>query len=568
MITITQYPQQGCSMAALIKTFSRHRFNLVIRWRYAPSGALRIDIDVTGEREVSLQRLLTDFISAHEGFLYEVSPQVIDLTIGDDQQQFVLIPTTDRSIAEAPEIMEETALKVLLAGLKNCKGGAFLVQMEGDAQGIGYAASVICPFDIIPQEISFAFAPNFRLAVSWAIGWFQYDEPRHRTLLTLPYTSASAMVTGFGEPRQAVVSANSEDTVIGPICNDLSGMTLCFTEENWRSSSAIFGAPGYGKTTLILSLLQQAWTKQHISFLVIDPKTDYRHLKHLIPEMNVLNGLQHVNPLLPPRSSDPYSYAEVLINLLSLSTSLPDDSPLPGYIRAVYYQAINDKNLSMKHFLELYDRHMVSQHLVAQAVNFIISGRNRIENLFRTFCGPNFLAVNSQYFDISRLLQTPTVIEIGQLPTVTATSLFMYYVAAHVKLHLQARKLPNIKNCLVFEEAHNVLSPIVNQTVRYELANLLAEGRGRGISCMVIDQSPARIDQSVTNICGNTFSFRLVSQADREYASQMLGVDAERLNALRKQTCITRTNSMYQAETVHVSVAPSLLQSLAPLKKN
>lgn len=557
MITVSQFPQQQCSLAALVPTFQQGKFELTIKWHYTPGGTLQIDLDVKGEHGDSLNRLVCDYLGSHNALYEIINSSALDTRICDGQQQFVLIPNKNMPETQGGAL-NEASLQVLLAGLK-AYNAAFVVRLSGDVTNVRGAASIICPQGVIPKEVPFAF-PRF-LMTNGAImtSWFNYDNSKHSDLLALA-TSTTALVTGYGEDRQAVLKPTESDNIIGTILNDYLGQKLTVTEENWRSSTTVFGSPGYGKTTLMRSLLYQAWRKQNVSFLVIDPKQDYRSLKTLIPEMRVIAGLKNINPLVPPRGCDPYQYAEVLINLLSLSTPIPEDSPLPGYIRQVYYMALKDKNLSMNHFLELYKKYMSAQSFVGQAINFIISGKNRLEDLFRVFWGPDFKDTEKMAsIGISELLQQPCVIELGQVPTSQAIGLFMYYITAHVKMFIQRRQLDHVTNCLVLEEAHAVLAPIINEKVRYEIANLLAEGRGRGLSCIVIDQSPSRLDQQATNICGNAISFRLVSPADRDYAAAQLGIEGERLNALRKRTCIVRTNSMYHPETVHVTVDPQLL---------
>ena len=135
---------------------------------------------------------------------------------------------------------------------------------------------------------------------------------------------------------------------------------------------------------------------------------------------------------------------------------------------------------------------------------------------------------------------------------------------AHVRMVMQGRENDKITNCLLIEEAHSVLSPMINEGLRFDLSNLLAEGRGRGLSLILCEQSPSRIDTQASNLCGNVFSFRLVSKADQEYVSNQLGIESTSLNNLRKQCIIARTNSMFQQESLHVDAYSQIL-SLPPL---
>ncbi len=561
MITIYQFPFSAHSLADLLGAFRLRRFELTLCWQYAVDGSLRLHIDVTGEDVAYYESIITAFLAAHHyQFVHDENVGGTLTTLsGLTQQQYVLSPLTDKPMSAA-SVLCQASTAVLLMGLRK-SNGRFVVRLNGiGAMQLKASVSVICHQGMQPREVLVAF-PGFKLSVSDYFFPFDFIEGSHSAMLTLPSAENGALVTGYGEERQAVVHVGTSDIVLGRIFNSAGGERLCLTSANLLSSSCVWGAPGYGKTTLLRSICLQAWRKQQVSFLVVEPKQDYRELQRFIPELRVIHSLRGYNPLLPPRGVDAFNWIEVVIDLLSLSNALPEDSPLPGYLRQVYFEALRHKNLEMGFFLQLYDQVMAHQQLVGQAVNFIISGRNRLENLFRTFCGPAFATQKGRFFDIAALLDTPTVIEIGQVPTASATSLFTYFVAAHVKLHIQRRQSKHITNLLVLEEAHTILNPeMADQRVRFNIANLLAEGRGQGLSVCVVDQTPSRVDPAIGNLCGNIVSLRVVSNADREYVAAQLGTDPAVLNNLRKATALIRTNSLYQPETIHIDVDPKLLE--------
>lgn len=565
MIIVQKFPHEANSLSELIGVFRDQRFELESRWSYDSNAELNVFITIRGEHSDSLESILSAYLSAH-GFQYVFAPDC-DYRMSHDLISFVMMPFPGacRSGISIPTMLNKASLFVLLTGLEKSRG-SFILRLTGDSVGLQIAVSVSCLRGHFPHEAGFAFGRRFSIAASESVGWFKFIEHEHSDLLTMPYTTPEgcSLVTGFGDASQAIIGPMASNVTVGTIFNDALARKLCFTSENWKSSTCVWGAPGYGKSTMLTSLLFQAYQKQNIKFLVIEPKTDYRRLRRLIPEMVVITSLRGFNPLIPPKGCDPYEYAEVLLDLLNLATEMPPESPLPDYIRRVYHQAVVNKNYGMDHFLQLYDALMQKMGFTGEAVNFCRAGRNRIATLFRIFCGRHFASKNFPGLDITRLLDRPAVVEIGKASTQKMVTVFTYYIIAHVRMVMQSRETGNITNCLVVEEAHNVLSPMLNEQLRFDIANVLAEGRGRGISVIICDQSPSRVDPMASNLCGNIVSFRVVSQADREYVAQQLGTDSNLLNDLRKECVIARTNGMFQPENIHVDVDRQILE-LQPL---
>lgn len=569
MITINHFPTEAHSLSEMVDgVFLKQRFQLTIEWFYSTEADLKVRITVNGEEKDKLESTICAWLSANK-YHYVASSMAAhrnDQVPGMRRFSLTPVPCAQDTNGETPlSVLDKVAMLVLATGILKTDEGTFTVMLSGFGGSLSVAVSATSR-NGFPREMGFAFS-RLTIRASQGVEWFNYRNEEHGALLTMPYCpeEGSSLITGFGGKRQAVPETGTGDVAVGPVFNSTTGMRLCFTEENWRSSTCLFGAPGYGKSTLINSILAQAYAKQGISFLVVEPKREYRSLKTLFPEMSIVSSLRGYNPLLPPPNCNPYDWCEVVLDLLNIATPLSEDSPLPDYIRQVYYKAIQLKNMNMGLFIALYDKLMESQHFVGQALNFVQAGRNRLETLFRCFCGPNYRHCEARYFDISKLMGRPAVIEIGDVPTQKMVSLFTYFVVSNLRMWMQRRETTDkTTNCLVLEEAHSVLSPILPEKIRNDIANLLAEGRSRGLSVIVIDQIPSRIDQAATDLCGNAFSLRVISQKDREYAAAMLGTEPEELNNLQKRCVMVRTNSMYQPETVHVEVADEILQ-LKPL---
>lgn len=548
MITITKFPQNKCSMSSFIDVFNNIYFELRITWLYSDDGDLIVRIYIGGAHGDGLQNAISAFLSANQ-FEYSIGPDSNEELMSSQLFTIVPKPQQDRLYQST---MEKTSLVILLATLLKEKGSSYNVFLTGTMNGIQIAASILNKKTISDAKI--VFGHQYRLIPSDCIHWFNYTEKDHGFLLNLPYLveGACSLVTGYGDKHQVTSTEQKNDVVIGSIFNDALSRKLCFTTNNWSSSTCIWGAPGYGKTTLCMNLVLNAYLKQQLNFVVIEPKNDYCNLKKIIRDLQIIRPVHKYNPLVPPRDCSPYEYVEVLLNMFRLASPTPIDSIFPDYLRRVYLQIIADNNYSIHHFVKRYNELMKNEGYDARAINFIISGRTRIDTFFRMFCGENYLTRNLPGFDVSMILSRPTVIEIGEIWTAQLSSIFTYFIVSHIRMYTRKKLSKNINNCLLIEEAHSVLSPTIDEGVRYELSNLLAEGRGHGLSVIICEQSPSRIDTSATNLCGNVLSFRVTSQSDQIYVSSQLGIESGSLNKLQKFCIWTRTNNMYQPELIRV----------------
>jgi len=565
-IRITLFPKQQFNLWDLICTFLNTKFEMTIIWQYTSESELNVKIVVSDALEGTLCAWLSSC-----GFQFESVEEENDRIY---KYRYVVkaIETTQQTGGQSTstETQSQTSLFVLLTGLLKTNGGPLTICINNTNAQKALQVSIIVETDsdYKPFEIGSAYGDCFMLRPeNTGKGWFKYDEAVHSQVLSLPFTgdSANALVSGFGEPRQAVCQQNVQDVVVGEIFNDVIHRQLMLTTENLKSSTAVFGSPGYGKSTLVNSLLYQLWSKIGIGFVVVEPaKEEYRMLKKVIPELQVISDLQKFNPLLPPSGMDPSMYAEVVLQLIDLATETPRDSPLRDYFRETYLRCISTKNVSPVYVLDTYMTLMEEQKFTMRANDFVVSGRHRLQSFFTFFCGSNYKQKKLEPFSLSQFLnqKTPVVIELNTIPTPGMKTAFTYWILTHLKAFFQKRKSSDITHILVLEEAHNILGETLNKTLITDVTNIVAENRAKGQTTFIIEQSPSRIDQGATNLCGNTFSFRLTTKGDREYAASMLDTDDQRLNTLRKHCCLVRTNSMYSSEHIHVEVNPLLLSGV------
>lgn len=563
IIKISQFPTQPYNLCELLRTFQIMAFSMDIVWSYIDTNELNVSMSVSKE----LEGTLCAWLSSHE-FQFESVEEEEEETYS---RRYVLKVNQNVTLSDDDDWCDltQTELYVLLTGLLKIDGGTLKISIQNKNPQKTYRASVIIKTnsDYRPNEFKFAYGELFEL-IPENVGqsWFDFHESLHGQILSLPFIgdSANALVCGFGEARQAVSHRQENDVMVGEIFNDVLHRRLTLTSENLKSSTAIFGSPGYGKSTLVNSLLDQT-SRQGIGFVVIEPaKEEYRELKRNIPALQVFSNMQRYNPLLPPMGMDSSMYAEVVLQLIDLATETPRDSPLRDYFRETYLRCLTKKNVRPSFVIETYLKLMKEQDFTARANDFVVSGRHRLQSFFTFFCGSDYKDKKLVPFSLSRLLEDriPVVIELNSVPTPGMKTAFTYWILTHLKAFFQNRKSNTISHILVLEEAHNILGKTLHPALITDVTNIVAENRAKGQTTFIIEQSPSRIDQGATNLCGNTFSFRLTSQGDREYAASMLDIDGQKLNTLRKHCCLARTNSMYSAEYIHVEVEERLLQAL------
>ena len=294
---------------------------------------------------------------------------------------------------------------------------------------------------------------------------------------------------------------------------------------------------------------------------MIEPKQEYRSLLRLIPEMKVIRSVAGVNPLIPPKGMRSVDYVNVILDLMDLISPLPVDSSLRDYFRDAYFYCISKKkSLEISAYLESYSEIMDGRYR-GEGVNFVNAGRHKLEAFFLAFCGPGYSKVKGM---IPFEKNIPMVIELGNVASNKIKSAYAYYIFQHIRASLRRESARKIDHVLVLEEAHMLLEPSSPMEIRRQGGDSLAEDRARGLTWIVTDQTPSRIDMNQVCLCGNVMSFRLLSESDRNEVAGQLGVSPEHLNNMQKRDSYVRMNSMYAAAKVKV-VAPNELLSLGPL---
>lgn len=552
MILINQFPEKSYSLNELLADFRAEGLDMKICYFYSQSGALTVAVKV---RESVHESLLCAWLIS-KGYMFTIEESeggCFDRSSAC--KRYVLNPR--RTALSIP------AVPILCAGLMKTRGGKLFIHVIADVHGDQYTVALETMGDGI-KEISYALGMEMPVYEAPS-GWIFHALPSSSPVLYLPYSSPGqglALTSGYGV-GQTVAGHGMDDVAIGDIYNDVLDRGLCLTDENLQSSTAVWGAPGYGKSTLISSMIYQIWKKRHIPFVVIEPKQEYRSLLRLIPEMRVIRSLAGVNPLMPPKGMNHVDYVNVVLDLMDLISPLPGDSSLRDYFRDAYFHCISrKKTLDISAYLESYSEIMDGRYR-GEGVNFVNAGRHKLEAFFLAFCGPGYRKARGR-IPFERYMKAPMVIELGNVASNKIKSAYAYYLFQHIRASLRRESARKIDHVLVLEEAHMLLEPSSPVEIRRQVGDSLAEDRARGLTWIVTDQTPSRIDMSQVCLCGNIVSFRLLSESDRKEVAGQLGVSPEHLNNMQKRESFVRMNSMYASAKVKVIAANEIL-SMLPL---
>ena len=270
--------------------------------------------------------------------------------------------------------------------------------------------------------------------------------------------------------------------------------------------------------------------------------------------------IMKTNPLLPPQNMSHIHYIDILLELIELISPSSPESTHRDYFRDAYFRWFQTGSGKVETFLKTYDKIMEGRYS-GEALNFVKAGRHKLEAFFTAWAGPDYLKIiRNQPLSHSRFMEKPMVIEIGDVATTKLKSAFAYYFFQQIRGLIRNRASKKIQNVLVLEEAHMLLDPSAPIEIRREVGNAMAEDRARGLSLIVTDQSPSRLDMTQMGLAGNSFSFRLQSSSDRAAVAEQLGVSSDDLNNMQKQQSWVRLNTSYCPVKVKVKVDEKLLE--------
>jgi hypothetical protein len=345
----------------------------------------------------------------------------------------------------------------------------------------------------------------------------------------------------------------------------------------------IAGSTGSGKTNTLLRLLEQAWVKHRIPFLVVEPVNsdgdDYRWLATR-PGMHELLVLTAGEEAVGPLRINPFQVpAGVGIGLHAASLQACFDAafglwdPLP----AVYTRAMREMYIGAGLFMDdiapdddeleasgarwpVLDDFVAALRTVVDAANWVGEVRSNImaasvlraESLRDGAAGAALSGARS--YPIEALLDRPVVLELGALgDNAREKSLLIALVLTLMTEHYKATRTPGgeLAHLTVVEEAHQLLGASEGRAngaagpqsdpqakAAAMFATTLAENRKYGEALLIVEQVPGKLVRDVIDNTNTVIMHRLNNDVDRELLAGAMHLSddqvayAKQLNAM------------------------------------
>jgi len=338
----------------------------------------------------------------------------------------------------------------------------------------------------------------------------------------------------------------------------------------------ITGLTGSGKTNTCLALLEDAYRKQGLNFLVVDPaKTEYRFLlnsENLGKDMLIftlgdekispfrLNPFEFVRgfPLLahidlikavfnaafPMYASMPYLLEEAILEIYQergWDISSTHNRFLPDFE--------NDKSIDYTSYLpRLSDLYAKIDTVVARkryeakiAQDLTAALKARLGSLLHG--GKGLMLDTQRSISIETLLERPVVLELRRAGDDDERAFIMALIFILLYETCQNRPIEDqLKHVTLFEEAHRLLRNLP-MSVSIENANprgkavemftdMMAEMRAHGEGFIIVDQMPSKLVPDVIKGSNMKIVHRLLAQDDRLAVGNAMGMTVAQIDYL------------------------------------
>jgi len=331
--------------------------------------------------------------------------------------------------------------------------------------------------------------------------------------------------------------------------------------------SVLVGAPGSGKSTMAVHILQQLWRDHQVPFLVLDPSTgqEYRYL-YADPDLRddlVLYTLGddevlpfRFNPFQVPPDITVRSHITRLLACFKAAYEFWD--PLPAIYEAALARlyasepfgwALHEKggvgkpcptlaDFAQAIVIEL-DDHVLPDYGPGSEAAGVLTGASKIRvNSVLNSLGHIINASETDTSFFERLLTRPIVIEMGSLGDSSSIALVMAFLVIQLVGHIEHVAKKGLRkqrpHLLLIEEAHRLLSaesvgggPNQGNTRSKsadELNTLLAEVRKFRQGIMILDQRPSSLVGGVLDNALVTMLCRLNDRVGFEHLSNTLNL--------------------------------------------
>lgn len=329
----------------------------------------------------------------------------------------------------------------------------------------------------------------------------------------------------------------------------------------------ITGFTGSGKTNTVLHLLNQAWLKQKIPFLVIESaKKEYRALTNVSGFQDLLIftlGDETTSPFrLNPFELLSGIRVEAHLGRLQacFDAALPQFGILPSIIAETLEEIYKAKGWKLT---DRYDgdpndtrlfptlREMLNSVIRAAESrgysgemrdNIRAASAGRIGSLLRGSKGRMLGSQRSLPADI--IFNRPVILELNDLNE-DDKALTMMFILMWLREYRETHIAPQLQHLTVVEEAHNVVSNVTsvrNSEISADtkakavaaFSNMLSEVRAYGEGIVISDQSPEKLAPDAMRNTNLQIAHQLRDRHDREAVARAMIMDDEQQNYLGK----------------------------------
>jgi hypothetical protein len=295
----------------------------------------------------------------------------------------------------------------------------------------------------------------------------------------------------------------------------------------------IAGSTGSGKSTTIKHLLSQLWLDHQVPFLVLYPidKPDYRELRGFTQLADDLLIFTLGDESTSPFRFNPFEVPEGLLLKTHLSrlmrvfmAAFTLQDPLPMIYREALRQVYRDKgwNTVTERGAPGHDYPIMSDFYAAikHITDGLEYGREVKDNVRQASViriadlleNAGYVVNVRRSMSFDKVLNQPTVMEIGRVGSTQDTSLLMGFLlmrfAEELERHPRPKDSPHIT---VVEEAHRLMAEAGSSlapgdsrgSAGEDFSNILAEVRGFGEGIIIAEQIPTLL---VKAAIGNTYT--------------------------------------------------------------
>ena len=313
----------------------------------------------------------------------------------------------------------------------------------------------------------------------------------------------------------------------------------------------VFGLPGQGKTTFIISLMIQLWVLG-IPFIVIEcAKREYRVLKtlkdHNDPRVKKLARDIRIytpgNDEISPFRFNPLDYPEgvyELAHIESIKSCIESSIPVScGSVPALLFEGLEDiyefyRNSKNRPIPVMADLVSQIEHVFATKnytsdikTNMQTVIEVRLSSLAKSMIGKVFQC--SEGTGVGQLVQVPMILEIDALPKEhkCVLTLFLTNAIREYFSVIHEKRADGLQHVLMVEESHNILGSSAQSVVSEDMtdpqigvaeyfSNLLVELRSLGCGIVICDQHPSNIHESASKSVASSITFRETHAKDRD----------------------------------------------------